>query len=472
MRKNKWVKITALASFVFLQSIYAMPVWAEAQGDGYEVTATDTAVGVNSDADNDHNWLGFDKEKTTNNTAIGANAKATAGNSTAIGANAQAQVKGSVALGEGSVANRAGANGAPGAVSVGSDTVKRQIINVAAGTQVTDAVNLGQLNTKADQKDLTKEVADRTSADTALSNRIDTKADQQDLTKEVTDRTNADKALSNRIDTKADQQDLTKEVTDRTNADKALSNRIDTKADQQDLTKEVTDRTNADKALSNRIDTKADQQDLTKEVTDRTNADTALGNRIDTKADQKDLTKEVADRTNADTALGNRIDTKADQKDLTKEVTDRTNADTALDNRITNETQRLDSRIDTLSDRVDKVGALAAAFSALAPMPYDPAGPTQISMGVGTYSGEQAMAIGVYHYVKNDVLLNAGFAISGSEKMGRAGVTWKIGGPKDKKVSVVSENSGAAINSNVGIGNEKQSAGVSVGVSDTEKTAY
>jgi hypothetical protein len=445
MRKNKWVKITALASFVFLQSIYAMPVWAEAQGDGYEVTATDTAVGVNSDADNDHNWLGFDKEKTTNNTAIGANAKATAGNSTAIGANAQAQVKGSVALGEGSVANRAGANGAPGAVSVGSDTVKRQIINVAAGTQVTDAVNLGQLNTKADQKDLTKEVADRTSADTALSNRIDTKADQQDLTKEVTDRTNADKALSNRIDTKADQQDLTKEVTDRTNADKALSNRIDSKADQQDLTKEVTDRTNADKALSNRIDTKADQQDLTKEVTDRTNADTALGNRIDTKADQKDLTKEV---------------------------TDRTNADTALDNRITNETQRLDSRIDTLSDRVDKVGALAAAFSALAPMPYDPAGPTQISMGVGTYSGEQAMAIGVYHYVKNDVLLNAGFAISGSEKMGRAGVTWKIGGPKDKKVSVVSENSGAAINSNVGIGNEKQSAGVSVGVSDTEKTAY
>lgn len=46
---------------------------------------------------------------------------------------------GGVALGEGSVANRANA------VSIGSSSVQRQIINVAAGTAQTDAVNIGQL---------------------------------------------------------------------------------------------------------------------------------------------------------------------------------------------------------------------------------------------------------------------------------------------------------------------------------------
>lgn len=45
-----------------------------------------------------------------------------------------------VALGDNSVANRGNS------VSVGSDTLKRQIANVAAGTEDTDAVNLAQLN--------------------------------------------------------------------------------------------------------------------------------------------------------------------------------------------------------------------------------------------------------------------------------------------------------------------------------------
>src|SRR5690606_37814984 len=47
---------------------------------------------------------------------------------------------GAVALGSGSVADCANT------VSVGSGTVKRQIANVAAGTQDTDAVNVKQLN--------------------------------------------------------------------------------------------------------------------------------------------------------------------------------------------------------------------------------------------------------------------------------------------------------------------------------------
>ena len=82
-----------------------------------------------------------------------------------MGVNANSQVDGGVALGADSVSNRqqtsnayipsgAGAaqvnainatKGTTGAVSVGSDTVKRQIINVAAGTNDSDAVNVAQL---------------------------------------------------------------------------------------------------------------------------------------------------------------------------------------------------------------------------------------------------------------------------------------------------------------------------------------
>ena len=98
-------------------------------------------------------------------TAIGPLARSKGKKSIAMGVNANSQVDGGVALGADSVSNRqqtsnayipsgAGAaqvnainatKGTTGAVSVGSDTVKRQIINVAAGTNDSDAVNVAQL---------------------------------------------------------------------------------------------------------------------------------------------------------------------------------------------------------------------------------------------------------------------------------------------------------------------------------------
>lgn len=63
----------------------------------------------------------------------------TANNAVAIGSGAGVSAEGGVALGAGSVADRANA------VSVGSTVANRQIINVAAGTADTDAVNYGQL---------------------------------------------------------------------------------------------------------------------------------------------------------------------------------------------------------------------------------------------------------------------------------------------------------------------------------------
>jgi len=74
-----------------------------------------------------------------NSTANGSGAQATGNNSTALGSNATASANNSVALGGGSVADR------DNTVSVGSVGAERQITNVAAGTERTDAANWGQV---------------------------------------------------------------------------------------------------------------------------------------------------------------------------------------------------------------------------------------------------------------------------------------------------------------------------------------
>lgn len=92
-------------------------------------------------------------------------------------------------------------------------------------------------------------------------------------------------------------------------------------------------------------------------------------------------------------------------------------------------------QLDRVSSRIDKVGALAAALSGLAPLSYKADQPTQGSIATGMFSGENAVAAGVYHYTKEDVMLNAGFAICGSEKMGRMGLTVRFPKSKDKEIA-------------------------------------
>jgi autotransporter adhesin len=89
-------------------------------GDGAKVnTRSDNSIAMGTSATIDRN--------TANAMALGANAH--------VIANAY----GSIALGAGSIADR------PNALSIGSVDAQRQIINVAAGTQLTDAVNVSQL---------------------------------------------------------------------------------------------------------------------------------------------------------------------------------------------------------------------------------------------------------------------------------------------------------------------------------------
>lgn len=89
--------------------------------------------------------------------AMGPRSVTSGDNSVAAGNGAVSKTQGSVALGAGSLADREGMNGKKeafsntavasrlGAVSVGSSGGERQIINVAGGTQASDAVNVRQM---------------------------------------------------------------------------------------------------------------------------------------------------------------------------------------------------------------------------------------------------------------------------------------------------------------------------------------
>ncbi len=84
---------------------------------------------------------------------------------------------------------------------------------------------------------------------------------------------------------------------------------------------------------------------------------------------------------------------------------------------------QMGSRLNSLDDRLDRVGALATAFSALVPNARS-RGNTQLSLGIGHYSSENAVAAGVFHYLSDTVLLTAGVssAFASDSCAGQAGV--------------------------------------------------
>lgn len=69
-------------------------------------------------------------------------------------------------------------------------------------------------------------------------------------------------------------------------------------------------------------------------------------------------------------------------------------------------------RMDKIDERAKMIGAHAAALSALHPVPYNPYEPTTLSAGFGAYRGEYSAAVGVFHYVRENLLVNTGLALN------------------------------------------------------------
>ena len=97
----------------------------------------------------------------------------------------------------------------------------------------------------------------------------------------------------------------------------------------------------------------------------------------------------------------------------------------------------LNNRVGELEDRIDKVGAMAAAIANLRTMGYDPAAPTEVAVGVGQYRDETGMALGLFHYPNRDFMLSLSVSTSGDEYMGGIGATWKFGRKSPEKVAEI-----------------------------------
>ena len=90
-------------------------------------------------------------------------------------------------------------------------------------------------------------------------------------------------------------------------------------------------------------------------------------------------------------------------------------------------------RMDDLNESINIVGAHAAAMSGLHPVPYNPYEPTTLSAAFGTYRDEYAVAVGVFHYVRSNLMFNLGASLcSDGDIMGRAGISIAVG-PNSKK---------------------------------------
>ena len=573
------VQSTAIGAYSAAWGNYstATGMFAKAEGDlatanGYNSTASGaqgTALGYKSEASHDYSMALGSWAATGGRfaTAVGYASAANAYRSTAIGDYAKAKVEKSVALGAGSVADRVasintdkvgyGASSTDGgsytwfatagAVSVGSvaDGITRQITNVAAGSDDTDAVNVAQLKAveakAGKQTILTNGKNTTVEADTTdgqLTYKVNVQGDLKDITsvqnggsvvllnndsinissgKKSFSITNAGigmnyissvdyssksvmigengTTISGGLDvahskiTSVAKGDISSTSTDAINGsqlketnDKVanIANRVTTiEGDVTDIKNDITridnsitkikdDITELDGRVTN-VETLA-KQHTTVVGSDNvavTEDKNATGGKEYTVALKKDITLDSV--TTGDTVMNNDGIKVGDKVSVTKDavtagntsisndglkVGDKTyvNSDglNANSQKVTNvadgeisatskdavngsqlhaaseQVINNSNRISKLGDRVNKVGAGAAALAALHPMDFDPDDKWSFSAGYGNYAGENAAAVGAYYRPDEKVMFSVGGTVGNGENMVNAGISFAL----------------------------------------------
>ena len=374
-----------------------------------------------------------------------------------------------------------------GAVSVG-DTEKgitRQIINVAAGSEDTDAVNVAQL------KDAVKSMKDSVTG--GLESKVD--ADAGNLTDEnvaawQTKLGNGKNEAGNRGLVTGD---TLNKALDGLNLDGNLANKADKNAGNlEDADKEAWRAAlgggtvaKGDKKFVDGDTVAAALEDMGGQVTGKAN--TSLDNITDAgKTVIKDLAKgavKVADgehttvRTEEkDGVVTYKVDVKADGKVAkddkgivtggTVYAETRPEQDgkyvkkdnragqnfTALDMQVGKNAEDITKlgstvydmgmRVGELDSRMNKVGAGAAALAALHPQDFDPEDKWDFAAGYGHYKGANALAIGAFYRPDENKMISIGGSFGGGENMVSAGVSVKLGqgtGISTSKVAMANE---------------------------------
>ena len=102
----------------------------------------------------------------------------------------------------------------------------------------------------------------------------------------------------------------------------------------------------------------------------------------------------------------------------------------ALDNQVTANTEsiyHINNRVSDLDNRVNKVGAGAAALAALHPLDFDPDDKWDFAVGYGNYRNANSVAFGAFYRPNEDTMFSLGTNFGNGENMFNAGLSFKIG---------------------------------------------
>ena len=105
-----------------------------------------------------------------------------------------------------------------------------------------------------------------------------------------------------------------------------------------------------------------------------------------------------------------------------------------LDNQVASNSSNitnLNGRVNNLDSKVNKVGAGAAALAALHPLDFDPEDKWDFAVGYGNYRDANSVAVGAFYRPDDDTMFSVGTNFGNGENMINAGVSFKFG-PKGK----------------------------------------
>ena len=333
----------------------------------------------------------------------------------------------------------------PKSAKLGKVTIDEngKISGVAAGAitaDSTDAVNGSQLKQTNDN------VASNTEAIGTLNTRVDGLDDRvTSNTAAINKNTEAIGTLNTRVDGLDDRvTSNTAAINKNTEAIGTLNTRVD------GLDNRVTDVEN----LAKKHTTVEAGNNIT--VTETTNTD---GGKKYTVGMAKDITVDsvnVGGKTYVSeaglNANGNKVTQVADGN-IDKDSKDAVNggqlyATNQLVKENASNISLLGNSINKLDNRVDKVGAGAAALAALQPLGFDPEDKWDFAAGYGNYSGASAVALGAYYRPNEDTMFSVGGSFGNGENMVNAGVSLKLGqsnhtpaskAAMEKKISALSQ---------------------------------
>ena len=89
--------------------------------------------------------------------------------------------------------------------------------------------------------------------------------------------------------------------------------------------------------------------------------------------------------------------------------------------------KQIGGAINKIDNRMNRVGAGAAALAALHPLDFDPDDKWDIAAGYGNYKDAHAVSVGAFYRPNEDTMLSVGGSFGGGENMVNAGVSLKLG---------------------------------------------